>query len=387
MKIRDTFLPLSSPVLGEEEIAEVVDTIRSNWLTTGPKTKRFEAEFSAFTGASAALGVNSCTSALHCALVAMGIGAGDEVITTPLTFAATANVIEHVGARPVFVDVDPETLNLDVDKIERSLTLKTKAILPVHLAGHPVELDSLAALAKARRLLLLEDAAHAVGAEYKGRKIGSGENPAAFSFHTTKNMTTADGGMLTGPSAFVDKARVPSLHGMSNDGWKRYEQGGAWFYEILMPGFKYNMNDIQASFGLAQLKKLPGFQARRTAIAHAYTAAFSGEPALQVPADRGHVVHAWHLYILRLSLAALTISRDRFIDELRARRVGTSVHFIPMHLHPYYRDKYRFRPAALPVAVAEYERFMSLPLGAGMTDEDVGYVIEAVKDIIAKFRA
>jgi len=247
---RNQFLPFSPPLLGEEEIREVVDTLRSDWITTGPKTKRFEGEFAEHLGAPSALALSSCTAGLHTALATLGVGPGDEVITTPLTFTASVNVIEHVGARPVLVDVEPDTLNLSPAAVEAAVSWNTSAILPVHYAGHPVDLDPIADIARRFDLALVEDAAHALPARYKGRLIGSGDNPVSFSFYATKNLTTAEGGMLTGGAAFLERARVLSLHGMSRDAWKRYDKGGSWRYEVLAPGFKYNMTDIQASLGL-----------------------------------------------------------------------------------------------------------------------------------------
>ena len=384
---RSHFLPFSPPLIGEEEVREVVDTLRSSWITTGPKTKRFESEFATYVEAPGALALNSCTAALHTALVTLGIGPGDEVITTPLTFTASVNVIEHVGARPVLVDVEPDTLNIDPGEVEAAITSRTRAILPVHYAGHPVNLDSLRALADVHRLAVVEDAAHAVSARYKGRLIGSGENPAAFSFYATKNLTTAEGGMLTGDPDFLARARVVSLHGMSRDAWKRYDQGGSWFYEVLLPGFKYNMTDIQAALGLCQLRKLAQFQHRRREVVSQYNRAFVDEPALELPVTRPEVEHAWHLYVLRLRPEALTIDRDRFIQELTDRNIGTSVHFIPIHLHPYYRDKYSFTPSSFPVAYESYKRMLSLPLSAGLSDRDAGDVIEAVLDVVRSHRA
>src|SRR5213083_2657640 len=345
---RSEFLPFSRPVFGEEEIHEVVDTLRSSWITTGPKTGRFESEFAAYLQAPGALALNSCTAALHTALVTLGIGAGDEVITTPMTFSASVNVIEHVGARPVLVDVEPDTLNIDAGQVEAAITPRTRAILAVHYAGHPVDLDALRALASAHRLALVEDAAHALPARYKGRLIGGGYNAVAFSFYATKNLTTAEGGMLTGDPDFLERARVLSLHGMSRDAWKRYDQGGSWRYEVLAPGFKYNMTDIQAAIGLWQLRKQDAFQRRRREVVARYTAAFAAEESLEPPVARAEVEPAWHLYVLRLRPEALRIGRDRFIEELTARNIGTSVHFIPIHLHPYYRDKYGYAPDAFP---------------------------------------
>ncbi len=383
---RQEFLPFAPPLIGEEEINEVVATLRSGWITTGPKTKRFETNLAAYLGASGALALNSCTAALHTALVTLGVGPGDEVITTPLTFAASVNVIEHVGARPVLVDVEADTLNIDTALVERAITPRTKAIIPVHFAGHPVDLDPLYDAAQRRGLAVLEDAAHALAARYKGRLIGSGENPVAFSFYATKNLTTGEGGMLTGNPEFLERARLISLHGMSRDAWKRYDKGGKWYYEVLYPGFKYNMTDIQAALGLWQLKKLPGFEERRRAVVALYDQAFAQEDALETPVERPEVEHAWHLYVLRLRLEALRIDRDQFIEELTNRNIGTSVHFIPIHLHPYYRDKYAFTPESYPIAYSNYRRMISLPLNVRLSDADVADVIEAVRDVVSDFR-
>lgn len=374
-------------MIGEEEIAEVVDTLRSNWITTGPKTRQFETDFAAYLQAPGALALSSCTAALHTALVSARVGPGDEVITTPMTFAASVNVIEHVGARPVLVDVEPDTLNLDPRAVDAAVTARTRAILAVHYAGHPADLDPLCAIADARKCILVEDAAHALPARYRGRPIGSRGNPTAFSFYATKNLTTAEGGMLTAAPEFLAQARIVGLHGMNRDAWKRYAQGGSWYYEVLLPGFKYNMTDIQAALGLWQLRKLARFQQRRAEIVDQYNRAFGDEPALELPVSRAEVEHAWHLYVLRLRLDALSIDRNRFIQELAARNIGTSVHFIPIHLHPYYRDRYRFSPASFPVAYANYERMLSLPLAPRLSDGDVSDVIEAVRDVVRSFRA
>ena len=384
--VRTDFLAFAPPALGEEEIAEVADTLRSDWITTGPKTSRFEREFAARLGAPGALALNSCTAGLHTALVTGGIGRGDEVITSTLTFAASANVAEHVGARPVLVDVEPDTLQMDPERVRAAVTPKTRAIVVVHYAGHPADLDAIGAIAAEHRLLMVEDAAHALPARYRGRMIGSGTNPTAFSFYATKNMTTGEGGMLTGDPAFLRRARTVSLHGMSRDGWNRYAEGGHWIYEIEMPGFKYNMTDIQASLGLCQLRKLEGFQRRRREVVAAYHEAFAGEDALELPVERNDVEHAWHLYVLRLRPGVLAIDRGRFIEEMTRRRIGTSVHFIPLHLHPYYRDTYGYGPGQFPVAQSNYERMLSLPLHPGLSDGDVADVITAVRDIVRRYR-
>lgn len=383
--LRAEFLPFSPPAVGEQEIEEVIDTLRSSWITTGPKTRRFEQEFAAYLNSPAGLALNSCTAALHVALVTAGIGPGDEVITTPMTFAASVNVIEHVGATPVLVDVEPDTLNIDPARVAAAITSRTKAIIPVHYAGHPVDLDLLRALAKQHDLLLLEDAAHALPAKYKGKWIGESENPVAFSFYATKNLTTAEGGMLTATPEFLDRARVVSLHGMSRDAWKRYDKGGSWFYEILLPGFKYNMTDIQAAIGLVQLRRLEGFQKRRREVVAAYAAAFGSVEALELPVERLDVESAWHLYVLRLNTAHLRIGRDEFVKELADRNIGTSVHFIPVHTHPYYRDKYGWKPESFPVAFGNYQRALSLPLHPMLTDEDVADVTAAVLDVVQAF--
>jgi dTDP-4-amino-4,6-dideoxygalactose transaminase len=383
---RGKFLPFSPPSIGEEEVAEVVDTLRSGWITTGPKTHRFEQEFAAALGAPGALALNSCTAALHTALAALDLAAGDEVITTTFTFSASANVIEHVGARPVLVDVEADTLNLDPEAVAAAITPRTRAIIAVHYGGHPADLDPLRTLADRHSLQLIEDAAHALPARYRGQMIGAGENPVAFSFYATKNLTTGEGGMLTGGASLLERARVLSLHGMNRDAWKRYAKGGSWAYDVVCPGFKYNMTDIQAAMGLAQLRKLCGFHERRRSVARAYTVAFAGVTALETPTERADVKHAWHLYPLRLHPEQLRIGRDRFIEELTARNIGTSVHFIPVHLHSYYRGRYGYTPDAFPVAHANYRRLISLPLHPGLSDADVGDVIAAVLDVVFTFR-
>ena len=383
---RASFLPFSPPAVGEDEIAEVVEALRSGWITTGPKAGQFEAAFAARLGAPGALGLNSCTAGLHTALATLGIGPGDEVITTPMTFAASVNVIEHVGARPVLVDVEHDTLNIDPAAVERAITPRTRALLPVHFAGHPAELDPLSDLARQHGLAVIEDAAHALPAAYRGRPVGSGANPVSFSFYATKNLTTGEGGMLTGDAEFLARARVLSLHGMDRDGWKRYAKGGNWFYEIVAPGFKYNMTDIQAGMGLAQLRRLDAMQQRRREVVGLYHEAFRDEEALELPVERAHVEHAWHLYVVRLRLDRLRIDRDQVIRELTARNIGTSVHFIPVHLHPWYRERYSYVPGQFPVAYASYLRTVSLPLHPGLTDEDAGDVTRAVLDVIERFR-
>lgn len=382
---RPSFLLFSTPAVGEEEMLEVADTLRSGWITTGPKTQQFEAAFRSKVGAPAALGLNSCTAGLHLGLLALGIRPGDEVITTPMTFCACANVIEHLGAVPVLADIEPDTLNLSPTAVEAAITPRTRAILAVHYAGHPVDLDPIQDLAKQHGAAVIEDAAHAVPASYKGRMIGSGDNLVAFSFYATKNLTTGEGGMLTGSPDLLARARTLGLHGMSRDAWKRYGQGGSWFYQVDEPGFKYNMTDVQAAMGVAQLRKLDRFQARRREIVAAYNLAFQQVDALELPVERPEVEHAWHLYVLRLRLDALRISRNQFIDELTALNIGTSVHFIPIHIHPFYQRKYQYTANQFPVAHQAYERMLSLPLHPMLTDADVSDVVGAVLDVAERF--
>jgi dTDP-4-amino-4,6-dideoxygalactose transaminase len=380
------FIAFSPPLIGEEEINEVIDTLRSDWITMGPKVKRFKDEFCHFTGAPAAIAVSSATDAMLVGLAALNIGQGDEVISTPMTFCSTVHVIEHLGARPKLVDVEPDTLNLNHELIAGAVTPRTRAIMPVHLYGHPCEMDSIMEVARHHNLVVVEDAAHALPARYKGRMIGAIGTLTAFSFYATKNLTTAEGGMLTGDSSLIERASLWSLHGMSRDAYRRYSAEGSWYYEVVLPGFKCNMTDIQAALGLQQLKKLPAFQRRRREVVQAYNAAFQDIPELELPVERPEVASAWHLYVVRLNLDRLSIDRARFIEELKVRNIGTSVHFIPIHLHPYYRDKYGFKPEDFPVAYENYKKIISLPLHPRLNDNDVAAVIDAVLDVVKKFR-
>jgi dTDP-4-amino-4,6-dideoxygalactose transaminase len=379
-------LSFSPPSIGDEEIAEVVDTLNTDWITTGPKTRQFELELAQYIGAGAALAVSSATDAMLVGLAALGVQPGDEVITTAMTFCSTVHVIEHLGARPVLVDVEPDTLCIDPGAAERAVTPKTRGLLPVHIYGHPCDMDPLLGLATARRLFVLEDAAHALPARYKGRMVGTISTATAFSFYATKNITTAEGGMLMGDPDLIARARMWSLHGMSRDAYTRYSAEGSWFYEVVLPGFKCNMTDIQASLGLQQLKKLPRFQDRRREVVRRYRAAFAELPELQVPVEREGCESAWHIYPLRLNLETLTIDRNQFIEQLKACNIGSSVHFIPIHLHAYYRDKYGYVPGDFPIAFANYQRLVSLPLHPRLNDQDVDDVIEAVRHIVVKHR-
>jgi dTDP-4-amino-4,6-dideoxygalactose transaminase len=381
---RTTFLSYSPPFIGQEEIEEVVDTLRTDWITTGPKTKAFEAQFGAYVGApgGASLMLNSATAGLHVALAALDVGPGDEVIVPALTFAATANVVEHVGAKPVLVDVRPDTLCMDPDAVAAALSPATKVVMPVHYAGHPADLSAVDALAARHGFAIVEDAAHAAPTWYRGAMIGSRPNFAAFSFYATKNLTTAEGGALTGAPDLLDRARVLGLHGMSKDAWKRFDKAGSWAYDIVEPGFKYNMTDLQAALGTHQLRKLAGFHRRRQEVARAYTEAFRDVPALEVPTELGDVVSSWHLYVLRLRPEHLTIDRNGFIEALKDRNIGTSVHYRPLHMMSFYAKTYGFAPEDFPVSKDAFERMLSIPLHPRLTEDDVADVIDAVLDLV-----
>jgi len=397
--IRGEYLPFFAPSIGDEEVREVTSALRSDWLTTGPRVQQFEEELAAFVGAPAAAAVNSGTAALHVSLATLGIGPGDAVVTTPLTFASSVHVIEHVGARPVFADVEPDTLNIDPEAVGRVVKEAqaegpgpVRAILPVHLHGHPCDLDALTQIAEEHALAIVQDAAHALPSSWNGNPVGAplpGFTPmnlTCFSFYATKNITTGEGGMLTGSPELVEEARPWILHGMSRDAWRRYASDGSWHYDVLHAGFKYNMTDLAAALGLVQLRRLPEFQARRLEIVARYDAAFAAVPELETPRVRAEAEHAWHLYAIRLNLDTLRIDRDGFIEELARRNIGTSVHFIPIHLYSYYRDRYGFRPEDFPVAYGEYRRMVSLPLYPRMTDRDVDDVVEAVLAVVAEHR-
>lgn len=388
MRSRTEFLPYALPALDEAEEQAVLEVLRSGWLTTGQRTRQLEQEFAAYTGAPYAVAVNSCTAAMHLVLAAWGIGEGDEVITTPLTFCATIEAIEYVGATPVLVDIDPQTANIDPNRIENAITARTRAIMPVHYGGLPCEMDAIMDIATRHNLKVLEDAAHASGATYKGRKIGAIGHATAFSFYANKNMTTGEGGMITTADAdLADQCRILSLHGISRDAWKRYTAAGSWYYEVQALGFKYNMPDVLAAIGVCQLRKLDALNARRQQIAARYHQAFREMDFLtpfppELPTDRTHV---WHLYTVLLNLDALRIGRDQFIEELKALNIGVSVHYIPIHYHPHYRV-YGWHRGDFPNTEYYYERTISLPLYPSMTDDDVAYVIEAVHDVGTRFK-
>lgn len=381
------FLPFHRSDVGEEEVAEVVEVLRSGWLTTGPKVREFEREFAAMVGAQHAVAVNSCTAALHLALEAIGLREGDEVLVPTMTFAATAEVVTYFKAKPILLDCTEGTLNLNTDLIEKAISKRTKAIIPVHFAGHPCDLKPIHEIAKANGLHVIEDAAHALPARYHGKMIGGISDITCFSFYATKNITTGEGGMITTDNAeWAARMRMMSLHGLSRDAWNRYSSQGSWYYEILSPGFKYNLTDIAAALGLAQLKKCERFWKGREQYAVRYQEGFKDLPEIVCPEVAAHVQHAWHLYVIQLELDRLRINRDEFIRQLQQAGVGCSVHFIPLHLHPYHRDMGGYRPEDLPVSSKVFQRIVSLPLYSKMTEEEVDRVIGIVRELVERNR-
>lgn len=383
----NNFLPFALPDIGEEEIAEVVDSLRSGWLTTGPKTKRFEEDFARFVGNGVdAIAVNSATAGLHLVLEALGVGPEDEVITTPYTFTATAEVIRYLGAHPVFVDIDQNTFNIDPLKVEKAITPRTTAIIPVHFAGLACDMDALLAIAKKYKLKVVEDAAHSLPTTYCGKLVGTFEsNAAVYSFYVTKTIATGEGGMIVLRDPEIAKrCRVMRLHGINRDVFNRYTTTKpSWHYEVVAPGFKYNMTDVAASLGIQQLKKAWAFQKRRTEMAAYYDNAFGDLPVILPPKAPKDDLHAWHLYIVRLK-PEVSISRDRFIELMAEKGIGCSVHFIPLHLHPYWRDTYNLKPHDFSNALSVYKRAVSLPLYTKMTDKDQERVVKAVRGILGE---
>lgn len=381
------FLPFHLPDIGNEEIDSVTETLRSGWLTTGSKVKRLEDDFCRFVGASHSVAVNSGTAALHLALDAIGVRENDEVIVPTMTFTASAEVIHYLKARPVLVDCDPTTLNIDPARIAEKITPRTKAIMPVHIAGQPCDMSRILELAKSHNLRVIEDAAHALPAFYQGKMVGTIGDITCFSFYVTKTMTTGEGGMATTTNPeWADRMRVMSLHGISKDAWKRYSSEGSWYYEVHFPGYKYNLTDIAAAIGIEQLKKCQRFWVERQRIASFYDEAFAELTEVQVPSCRRDVQHAWHLYVIQLDLERLKINRAQFIEALKNEGIGTSVHFIPLHLHPFYRNQCGYRPEDFPNASAVFERIISLPIFPKMNRADCERVVGAVKKIVGQHR-
>lgn len=382
---KDKFVPYALPDISQTEIDEVIDTLKSGWLAKGPKTIELENKFAEYVGAKYAVAMNSATASLHISLLAAGIGHGDEVITTSMTFAATANTILHVGATPVFADINPFTGNIDPKEVEKKITSKTKAIVPVHYAGQSVDLDAIYELADKYNLFVSEDAAHAVYTRYKGNLIGSKpKGTVSYSFYSTKNLATGEGGMLvTDNKEIADKARVLVTHGMSKNAWNRYSKSGSWMYDIEEPGFKYNMFDLQASLGLIQLERLEEMQSRRSYIANLYNEAFSNLEGVSLPEiESGTTTHAWHLYMILIDEDVLGITRNTFIEKLSALSIGTSVHFIPVHLMTAYKKRFGYENGDLPRTEEWFNKILSLPLYSKMSDDDVEQVIKAVYTVV-----
>ncbi len=383
----EEFLSYNVPDISDAEIDAVVATLRSGWLAPGERTRQFERDFAAYTGSKHAIAVDSATAGMHLALISLGIGVGDEVITTPTTFAATVNVIIHAGATPVLADIRLGDYCIDPAAIERSITPRTKAIMPVHHAGSACRMDEIAAIADAHALRIIGDAAHALGTEIAARSIGALGDAEVFSFYPTKNVTSGRGGMLTtDDDALAARARLLSLHGMSNDAWDRYTARGSWAYQVLAAGYNYAMSDYQAALGAAQFARIDAFQRCRRELADRYAARFATMPEIITPIERAGTTHAWHLYVVRIDREQLDIGRDAFIEELRARGIGTSVHFIPIHHHPYYREAFGWAPGDFPVSDAAFESMISLPLYTRMTEQDVDRVADAVEDIARRHR-
>ncbi|MGA8220480.1 MAG: DegT/DnrJ/EryC1/StrS family aminotransferase [Candidatus Acidiferrales bacterium] len=381
------FLPFHRALIEEEEINAVLEVLQSGWLTTGPRVREFEAAFARYTGAGHALALNSCTAALHLALAAIGISEGDEVIIPAMTFAATGEVVLYFKARPVIVDCKEGSFHVDPEKIERAITSRTRAIVPVHYAGYACDMDPILDIARRHGLKVIEDAAHALPSRYKGRMVGSLGDITCFSFYATKTLTTGEGGMATTENPeYAERIRMLSLHGISRNAWNRYTAEGSWHYDILEVGYKYNMMDLQAALGLAQLAKCDAMRARRAALAERYTQALETLSAFETPQTPEDATHAWYLYVLRVNASELRINRDRVIEELKSRGIGTSVHFIPLHLHPLYQSRLGYSAGQFPNAEREFERAISLPIYPAMTDEDGDRVIEALHDIAREYR-
>ena len=381
-KEKEQIIPFHHADVGEEEAQAAADVIRSGWLTMGPKTIEFEKQFASFVGVKHAVGVSSCTAALHLALDAIGLKEGDEVLVPTTTFTASAEVVCYFNAKPVLVDVDAESLCIDPADAERRITEKTRAVIPVHYAGQPCDMAAIQKMADRHSLRVIEDAAHALPASYHGVRVGAISELTAFSFYATKTLTTGEGGMVTTDNDDLAKRmRMMRLHGIGRDAWKRYSAAGSWFYEVLDTGFKYNLTDIQSAIGIVQLGKCDLMRDARAKIAHRYSEAFAPEQALQVPTVSDGCDSAWHLYVLRLNLEELPITRSEMIEKLKERGVGTSVHFIPLHMHPYYKNRYGYREEDFPVASKQYQRYLSLPIFPGMTESQIDYVIKNVLEI------
>jgi dTDP-4-amino-4,6-dideoxygalactose transaminase len=381
--MRSGFLIYGSPKIEDDEIEEVVDSLRKSWLGTGPKVAQFEEDFKEYIGAKHAVAVHSCTAALHLSMIATGIGYGDEVITTPMTFAATANSIIHTGGIPVFVDIDRASMTIDVNLIEQKITKRTKAIIPVHFAGRACDIEKIMSLAHKYHLKVIHDAAHAIETEYYGKKIGTYRDLTCYSFYSTKNIVTGEGGMVTTDNEeLAEKIKIYALHGMTKDAWKRFSDSGYKHYQIIYPGFKYNMMDIQAAIGIHQLKKIERYSLRRKEIWNRYSEALADLPLILPASIEQNTRHAFHLYTILLDIAKVTITRDEFVNLLHKENIGTGIHYTALHLHPYYREHYAYKEGDFPNTEYVGERTISLPISAKLTNKDVEDVINAIRSIL-----
>lgn len=387
-RVREHFLVFGSPVVEEAEIQEVVASMTKGWLGTGPKVARFESDFAAYKGVKCAIAVNSCTAALHLSILGARLQPGDEVITTPLTFCATVNAILHAGATPVLADIDPQSMNIDPQKIAARITDRTRAVLPVHFAGRPCEMDAIALIVKEHDLMLIEDCAHAIETEYKGQKAGTFGNFGCFSFYVTKNIVTGEGGMILAQTE-ADTARLKTLalHGMSKDAWRRFSDQGFKHYQVVECGFKYNMMDLQAAIGIHQLKRVETQWGKRQEIWQRYMEAFADLPILLPAEPELHTRHAYHLFTIQIDEAEAGISRDAFLDAMTAQNIGVGVHYLSIPEHPYYQETFGWQPEDYPNAMKVGRQTVSLPLSAKLTEQDVEDVIEAVRRILGKFNA
>lgn len=381
------YLLFHKPFISQEEIDEMVDTLRSGWLSMGPKTIRFEEEFNNYIGAKKSVAVSSWTAAGHLTLEAFGIEKGDEVIVPTMTFPATAEIVCYFGAKPIIVDVEEDTLNISLREIEKAITSKTKAIIPVHYGGQPCDLDEIQEIANAYGLKVLEDAAHSLPATYKGKKIGTISDVTCFSFYATKTLSTGEGGMIcTNDQEIAERCAIMRLHGINRDAWKRYSESGSWYYEVVAPGYKYNFTDLQASLGLPQLKKVDAMWTWRKKIADRYLEGLKDLELITLPTVKNDRESSWHLFPVRLNLEMLTKNRAQIIDELKKHNIGVGVHFMPVHQHLYYSETFKLDDKNFPIASASFPRLMSLPIYPGMTDESVEKVINTLIDILNNFR-
>ena len=385
--IATSFLPFHRASIEEEEISAVVEVLRSGWITSGPRVREFEQKFALYVGASHAIAVNSCTAALHLALAAIGLSEGDEVIVPTMTFAASGETVLYFRARPVLVDCSRGSFHAGPEQIEQAITSRTRAILPVHYAGSPCDMDPILDLARKHLLIVIEDAAHALPCFYKGKSIGTLGDITCFSFYATKTLTTGEGGMATTENPeYAERIRRLSLHGINKDAWNRYSAEGSWRYQIEEAGYKYNLTDLQAALGVSQLAKCDAMRDRRAWIANRYTEALTSSDAFETPLALENGIHSWHLYVVRVRPSSLRIDRDRVIDELKERGIGTSVHFIPLHLHPLYQNHLGYRTGQFPNAEERFAGAISLPIYPSMSVDDVDRVIEALQGIAIRYR-